>query len=125
MASSFPVYVVDDDQSVLESVQFLLESFGISSRVYSTPYAFLQEVSSLEPGCLLTDLRMPSMSGIELHGAVRAKEVAWPIILMSAHLEREGGAGALGKDFVGLVEKPFTAERLMSTLELAFAQLRN
>lgn len=124
MAAGFPVYVVDDDESVLESVQFLLESFGIPSKIYVTPYAFLQDMSSLEPGCVLTDLRMPSMSGVELHSAVRAKDVAWPIVLMSAHLEREGGTSDLSSDFVGLVEKPFKAERLLNALQQAFAQLK-
>lgn len=125
MAANFPVYVVDDDESILESIQFLLESFGIPSKLYSTPFAFLQEMSSLEPGCVLTDLRMPSMSGLELHSAVRAKEVSWPIILMSAHLEREGSASALSSDFVGLVEKPFKAARLLDALQQAFVQLKD
>lgn len=124
MAPGYPVYVIDDDESVLESVQFLLESFGIPSKLYSTPYAFLQELGTLDPGCLLTDLRMPSMSGLELHSAVRAKNIPWPVILMSAHLERDGGAGTLNQDFVGLVEKPFTAERLLDVIEQGFAQLK-
>jgi two-component system response regulator FixJ len=124
VARGFPVYVVDDDESVLESVQFLLESFGIPSRLYPTPFAFLQELGSLEPGCLLTDLRMPSMSGLELHSAVRARELGWPVILMSAHFDGHGDAGASSENFLGHVEKPFTADRLFQVLDRAFAQLK-
>jgi two-component system response regulator FixJ len=124
VARGFPVYVVDDDESVLESMQFLLESFGVSSKLYSTPFAFLQELGSLEPGCLLTDLRMPSMSGLELHSAVRARELGWPIVLMSAHLDGHGDGGASSENFLDHVEKPFTGDRLLQVLDRAFAQLK-
>lgn len=123
MPAGHPVYVVDDDESVLESVKFLLESFDIPSKLYSTPYAFLQEMGSLDPGCVLTDLRMPSMNGVELSTAVRAKAVGWPIILMSAHLDRDESGDPPDGEFLCLVEKPFTASGLMDALQQAFEQL--
>lgn len=120
---SVPVYVIDDDDALLDSMRFLLESMGISSTHFSDPFEFLQSLKSLPPGCVLTDLRMPGLSGLELNQAVRARNIDWPIILMSANVDRESCENTPGVDFIEVIEKPFTASKLKSAIENAFAKL--
>jgi two-component system response regulator FixJ len=118
MGAFASVYVVDDDPAMLESTQFLLESLDIRTRTFADPLIFLREVRALEPGYVLTDLSMPSMTGIELYAALRAKSVDWPVILMSGHSD----AHALGPSLGGIaafLEKPFTVPRLLDVLESA------
>jgi two-component system, LuxR family, response regulator FixJ len=118
-----PIYVVDDDRAVLDSMSFLLESIGVSSQQFSDPYAFLQTIDSLERGCILTDLRMPSMSGVELSAALRSRCIDWPIILMSAHLDLDSTADMLSHGFVDVIVKPFTASSLQVAIGRASLQL--
>lgn len=121
MGSLIPVYVIDDDEGMLESTQFLLQALGIPSNGYSDPLAFLRAVSTLDPGCILTDLHMPSMSGIELRAALTARAIDWPFILMSGNADAEDRRLATG--ILDLIEKPFTRGRLVEVLERAFAAL--
>ena len=117
------VYLIDDDEGMLASTQFLLETIGIPLTVYSDPYAFLHAVKSLEPGCVLTDLRMPSMSGIELHSALVARGIEWPFVLMSGHAEPQAAEEALGRGVLAFLEKPFALPRLKNALQQASAIL--
>jgi FixJ family two-component response regulator len=123
IASRVPIYTVDDDQAMLDSLGFLLESIGVSSQQFSDPYALLQAIDSLEPGCILTDLRMPTMSGIELSAALRNRCIDWPIILMSAHLDPDSTADMLVHGVVEVIVKPFTASSLQGAIERASLQL--
>ncbi|HVU30063.1 MAG TPA: response regulator [Sphingomicrobium sp.] len=120
-----PVYVIDDDPGMLESTRFLLGSLDIQSRIFSDPLAFLQELNDLAPGCVLTDLSMPSMSGIELHGALRDRKVEWPVVLMSGDADPKSGAASLRTGIFDFLEKPFTVERLLEVLEGARQKLNS
>ena len=120
-----PVYIIDDDVGMLESMHFLLESCGVPSRQFKDPYAFLVALASLQPGCVLTDLRMPTMSGLELNSALSERQVDWPVILMSAHLDEETSANARGCGIFEVIEKPFTASKLSGVLDRAFSRLND
>jgi FixJ family two-component response regulator len=111
-----PVYLIDDDEATLASTEFLLSALGVPAHSYSDPYLFLHSVSSLAPGCILTDLRMPEMSGLELHAALVNRGVAWPVILMSGHSALESKRDAIHPGIVATLEKPFTRARLMRVL---------
>jgi len=113
----FPVYLIDDDEAMLASSQFLLTSVGIPSRPFAGPFAFLHSVATLSPGCVLTDLRMPSMSGLELRAALANREIRWPVILMSGHVHEQG--------IPEIIEKPFKLDTLMAALDRAFATLES
>jgi FixJ family two-component response regulator len=123
MGSCAPVYVIDDDPGMLESTGYLLGSLEIEAKTFSDPMAFLQEVSKLVPGCVLSDLSMPTMTGIELHEALVAKGISWPVVLMSGHSDRESNRGALHGSMVDFIEKPFTVPRLLEVLENALRRL--
>lgn len=118
-----PVYVIDDDEAALASTQFLLRALGIPAISFADPFGFLQELASLEPGCILTDLRMPRMSGLELHVALKKKGVGWPVILMSGHSALESNSDSLDRGIFGTLEKPFTRDGLMKVLDRAFIEL--
>ena len=117
------VYLIDDDEGMLASTQFLFETLGIPFAVYSDPYSFLHAVNSLEPGCVLTDWRMPSMTGLELHSALVERGVNWPFVLMSGHAASEAAEQALQRGILDFLEKPFALPRLMNALERAAAIL--
>lgn len=110
-----PVYLIDDDEAALASTQFLLGALGIPAISYADPFAFLQELASLEPGSILTDLRMPAMSGLELHAAL--KGVGWPVILMSGHSALESSSDSFDRGIFGTLEKSFTRELLTKVLD--------
>ena len=75
MAADRRVYIVDDDEAVRQSLAFLLSTAGIPVRVYDSATSFLASLATLQNGCLITDVRMPNMTGIELLQRLRAKDV--------------------------------------------------
>jgi FixJ family two-component response regulator len=113
------VYLIDDDEGMRASAQFLFETLGIPFATYSDPNAFLHVVNSLEPGCVLTDWRMPSMSGLELHSALTERGIEWPFVLMSGHAASEAANEALQRGILDFLEKPFQLARLMDALARA------
>lgn len=123
MTARPPVYLIDDDEAALASTEFLLNALGIPATSFSDPYAFLHAVGSLAPGCILTDLRMPAMSGLELHAAVVKKSITWPVVLMSGHSAIETNMDSIDRGIFGMLEKPFTRAALVDILDRAYASL--
>ena len=117
------VYLIDDDEAALASTAFLLNALGIRATSFSDPYAFLHAVSSLSPGCILTDIRMPALSGFELHAALVKKGIGWPLVLMSGHSAIEANMHKLGRGIFGMLEKPFTRDALVEMIDRAHAAL--
>ena len=85
MSDSFVVHIVDDDEAVRQSLAFLLSTAGIPVRVYESATSFLASLASLQSGCLITDVRMPDMTGIELLQRLRAKNIKLPVIVITGH----------------------------------------
>ena len=81
------VHVVDDDAAMRDSLAFLLEQAGLEARIYESATALLGAVRRLEPGCILTDVRMPEMSGIDLIRRLRAEGISFPVIVMTGHAD--------------------------------------
>jgi|SRR5690349_10115402 two-component system response regulator FixJ len=123
-AAAKRVYVIDDDPAMLESTMFLLDSVGIPSKPFSDPIEFLHALKTLEPGCVLTDFRMPTMTGIELHEALAARKVRWPVIVMSGHSNANEEEPMQDGGIFDFIEKPFTLDRLSGALKRAFRELR-
>ena len=117
------VYVIDDDSDILQSSAFLLKSIGYGVEVFADGAAFLAALASLEPGCIVTDLRMPEVSGYELKAALDRRSVAWPVILMTSESGPETAAEAAARGFADYLHKPFPAEQLTAALDKGFAAL--
>ena len=79
------VHLVDDDEAIRRSVGFMLKTSGFHVRSYESGVELLKSASSLEPGCILLDIRMPGMDGLEVQSTLRAKGISLPVIIMTGH----------------------------------------
>jgi len=107
------VYVVDDEFAVRDSLTLLVESNGQAVRSFASAEAFLNDYSPDQPGCLLLDIRMPTMSGLELQEELMARNICIPIIFISGHARIPDSAHAFRAGAVDFLEKPFDNATLM------------
>jgi len=119
--SSGIVHVIDDDEALRDSVAFLLGAAGFSVRLYESAQSFLRQLSEIEPGCVLTDIRMPGMDGLELLRLLRESGHALAVIVMTGHGDVPLAVRAMKLGAVDFVEKPFEDELLIDTVEAALA----
>jgi RNA polymerase sigma factor (sigma-70 family) len=101
------VYIVDDDDAMRDSLVWLLESHGFAVEAYPSAERFLQAYREEMRGCLVLDVRMPGMSGLELHERLVARRVALPVIFVTGHGDVPMAVSALKKGAVDFIEKPF------------------
>jgi two-component system, LuxR family, response regulator FixJ len=85
MSNSMFVHVVDDDEAMRASLEFLLDSEGFAVRLYESAKPLLDELADLVPGCILTDIRMPDIDGLELLRHIKASGRSFPMIVMTGH----------------------------------------
>lgn len=107
------VFVVDDDPAMLDSVSLLLESAGLPTECYACPREFLQAYRPHRPGCLVLDVRMPEMSGLELQETLAARGFNIPIIFITGHGDVPMSVKAMKSGAVDFLEKPFDDETLV------------
>lgn len=113
------VHVVDDDEAMRDSLLFLLESAGIEARAYDSAPSFLGALPGLEPGCILTDVRMPQINGLEMVRRVKAAGVDLPVIVMTGHADLALAIEAMRAGVIDFLEKPFEDKALLSALRSA------
>lgn len=109
MVSYWKVFVVEDDDSMREAIETLLEAAGIESVMYASAEALLADGAVAQAACVVSDLKLPAMSGLELLVELRSRADAPPLILITAHdcatvraeAERQGAAACLAKPFLG------------------------
>lgn len=118
------VHVVDDDAAMRDSLAFLLDEAGLTTRLYEGPAELLAQVESLEPGCILTDVRMPDMSGLDLIRALRDQGVRHPVVVMTGHADVPLAIEAMRLGVADFIEKPFDDEQLVGSLQAALQQGR-
>lgn len=116
---SFTVYVVDDDESVRRALKRLLKSMGYHAVTFESAEEFMEAVSSRGQGCLVLDIRLPGMTGLDLHDKLATLGAKYPVIFMTAHdnpqwQERAKKAGA-----VAYLRKPFDEQSLLGAIQLA------
>ncbi len=116
------VHVIDDDAAVRQSLVFLLASSGLAVRAYASAAAFLDALGAVQPGCVLTDVRMPGMSGLDLQRELLARRIALPVIVMTGHGDVPMAVAAMKQGAVDFVEKPFSAETILSAINAALAR---
>jgi two-component system response regulator FixJ len=122
MTANGVVHIVDDDDAVRQSLAFLLSSAGLPVRVYDSASAFLAGHSTPQGGCLITDIRMPGMSGIDLLKALRAKAWSMPAIVITGHGDVPLAVEAMKAGAVDFIEKPFEEEAILDAVRRALEQ---
>lgn len=113
------VHIVDDDEAVRQSLAFMLGSAGLPVRVYGSAGAFLDALDPLLCGCLVTDVRMPDMTGIELLGRIKNKAHCMPAIVITGHGDIPLAVEAMKAGAVDFIEKPFEDAVLLRAVEAA------
>jgi two-component system response regulator FixJ len=117
------VHLVDDDASVRRSVGFMLKTSGHQVQTYESGAELLKSSSQLERGCILLDIRMPGMDGLEVQQALQEKGVGLPVIIMTGHGDVGLAVRAMKAGAVDFIEKPFEKMALLSSLEEGFRRI--
>ena len=118
------VYVVEDDDSVRRSVSFMLKTSGHRVHSYASGVDLLKDCKTLEPGCILLDIRMPQMDGMEVHQAIKERGITFPVIIMTGHGDIPLSVKAMKAGAIDFIEKPFEKAVLLDALDLGFASLK-
>jgi two-component system response regulator FixJ len=113
------VHVIDDDEAMRQSLAFLLDAAGYAARTYESGPDFLKHVKALEPGCILTDVRMPEMNGLELVRRLKTEGVTLPVIVLTGHGDVPLAVEAMKAGVRDFLEKPFDDEVLLSAVASA------
>jgi RNA polymerase sigma factor (sigma-70 family) len=124
MSDSPTVFLVDDDAPTLRSLGLMLDLAGYRVREYGSPTDFLRDYSAGQPGCLVLDLRMPDMTGLELQQALRAKGCTIPIIFLSAFGDIPTSVQAIKAGAVDFLEKPIGTDELLARIDEALTEDR-
>jgi two-component system response regulator FixJ len=122
MASSDVVHVIDDDAEVRRSLAFLLSTAGLPVRVHSSATAFLDVLPEIQEGCIVTDIRMPGVDGIELQRRLKARGIALPVIVITGHGDIALAVDAMKAGAVDFIEKPFDDEVLIVAIKAALSR---
>jgi two-component system response regulator FixJ len=118
------VHLVDDDEAIRRSVGFMLKTSGFHVRTYESGVDLLKSASSLEAGCILLDIRMPGMDGLELQAALRDKGIGLPVIIMTGHGDVTLAVQAMKAGAVDFIEKPFEKAVLLSAIDHGLERLK-
>ena len=120
------VHVIDDDEAVREAMSFLLEMSDLPARTYASGPVFLESAGSLKAGCIVTDVRMPEMNGLELVRRLKALGVTLPVIVITGHGDVPLAVEAMRAGVHDFIEKPFDDEILLNSIRSALdAQARS
>jgi FixJ family two-component response regulator len=113
------VAIVDDDESVREALLALIQAYGISTLAFASAEGFLSSVELKRIGCLISDIRMPGMSGLELQSKLNEERCKIPIIFITAHGDEKVRMQALRSGAVEFLVKPFDDEALLESVRAA------
>ncbi|MCU7814093.1 MAG: response regulator transcription factor [Candidatus Thiodiazotropha sp. (ex Rostrolucina anterorostrata)] len=115
------VFVVDDDQAMRNSLKWLIESVSMQVEIFESADAFINSYYPGRSGCLLLDVRMPGMSGLELQEYLRANQIAIPVIIITGHGDVPMAVRAMKSGAIDFIEKPFNDELLLESIRHALA----
>ena len=114
MNSEQTVYIVDDEEPVRKALSFLAKSDGLASESFATGQAFLDSLERLGPGCLLLDVCMPDMTGLELQAELQKCTSEVPVIMLTGHADVATAVRAMKGGAVDFIEKPFDSDDLLA-----------
>ncbi|MXP41493.1 response regulator [Altererythrobacter soli] len=117
------VYIVDDDSSVRRSMRFVLAAAGYEPRPFASGEDFLEELPHLQPGCVLLDVRMPQLNGLQVLSTVRERGNRFPVLVITGHGDVPTAVEAMKLGADDFLEKPFVDDVLLRSLETLSARL--
>jgi len=113
------IVIVDDDESMQDSLQDLIESAGLEARCFGSAEEFLESGLHRQAACLITDIRMPKMSGLELQARLKGEQCSVPIIFITAHGDARMRIRAMREGAVEFLAKPFDHQLLLTRVRAA------
>jgi len=116
------VFIVDDDEAMRNSLRWLIESVGRTVETYESARAFLDNHYPGRSGCLLLDVRMPGMSGLELQSQLESHDIRLPVIILTGHGDVGMAVKAMKAGALDFIEKPFDDELLLGAIEKALTE---
>jgi two-component system response regulator FixJ len=116
------VYVIDDDEAMRDSLDFMLGAVDFYVTVFESAHQFLDKLSSTEFGCVVSDVRMPGIDGIELLKRLKASPSRFPVVIMTGHGDVPLAVEAMKLGAVDFLEKPFEDERIIGMIDVALRQ---
>jgi two-component system response regulator FixJ len=119
MASASAVHIIDDDDAVRDSLAVLLELQDIPVATYSSGQEFLERTSARVEGCVVTDVQMPQLGGLEVLRAVKSRDGAVPVIVITARSGRTQADQALGQGAAAYLQKPFEPDVFLAAVRAA------
>jgi two-component system, LuxR family, response regulator FixJ len=122
MSSKPKVYVIDDDAAMRDSLDFLLDAANFDVTLFESATNFLQRLPGLDYGCVVSDVRMPGIDGIELLKRMKAVDSRFPIVIITGHGDVPLAVEAMKLGAVDFLEKPFEDDRLISMIRAAIRQ---
>jgi len=123
MAVQHIVHVVDDDRAVRDSLSFLMKSVGFESMAYDSAEAFLAKADLNRPGCLIVDIRMQGMSGLELQQLLNERSSKLPVIIITGHGDVPMAVQAMKAGAVDFLEKPYDNQLLIARIRQSLQQI--
>jgi two-component system response regulator FixJ len=122
MAHRGNVYVIDDDEAVRDSLDFLLGAADFHVTLFESAHKFLDAISTVDFGCVVSDVRMPGIDGIELLKRLKASRSVFPVVIMTGHGDVPLAVEAMKLGAVDFLEKPFEDERIIGMIDVALRQ---
>lgn len=117
------IHLVDDDEAIRRSAGFMLKTSGYKVSSYASGVELLKETKGLAPGCILLDVRMPEMDGLQVQQALQERGIGYPVIVMTGHGDVGVAVQAMKAGAVDFIEKPFEKAVLLSAIEEGFSRL--
>jgi FixJ family two-component response regulator len=121
MKSKAIVHIVDDDKAIRDSLEMLMKSVGFESKSYDSAEMFLNEADLYAPGCLVVDIRMQGMSGLELQQVLKDKDSKLPVIIITGHGDVPMAVQAMQAGAIDFLEKPYDNNLLLSRIKQSLA----
>lgn len=118
------VHIVDDEESIRRSASFMLKTSGYAVETWPSGVAFLKDIRNAAQGCILLDVRMPEMDGLEVQQALSERGVTMPVIILTGHGDVSTAVRAMKAGAVDFIEKPFQKAVLLIAIETAFARIK-
>lgn len=123
MRESRKIHIVDDEDAIRRSASFMLKTSGYAVSTYASGTEFLLHAKAAEPGCVLLDVRMPGMDGLEVQAAMAERGISMPVVVLTGHGDVSIAVRAMKGGAVDFLEKPFEKARLIEAIDVAFLRL--